>query len=389
MRLLKFIERKKMIEEQNAKFIGIEIKQQRLRQSKTLEEVSRDICSASYVCKVERNDIKPNYKYVTQICERLNLSANNIETLKHLSILMNKITEAYYYDNEDEIKKIFNEVRDLNNFRANIIKLIYNIYFKNYLISQRLIAELESLTISMCMSDIMTYSLFKSVYQIRNYEFKESIVLLRYLIDNNDFKDLLRIIAIEYLVKAYFYTGSPNFLNYIDEAKILHAKYLNLDHLEELKFNECLYYFLKKDTYRFEKIIKDKTSNKYKNTIDLLKAILYDEKNLEKKEYISSFYDALYYFKSNKEIYNNFDKTRLAIHEILYLKYLENEENVDDLNTVIDELIPSSIKISNIFLIEGFTNIAVMNLKKISKYKQAVELYEKSYQQKLYIEKLW
>lgn len=388
MNLLQVIERKKEKEEESKSVIGTEIKLMRQSQSKTLEQVSSDICSPSYICKIERNSIKGNHRCLEQICERLHISKNNIETLQELSSVMLDAVEFFYYDNDLKLKQIYNEVKEFNNFRVKIIKLIYNIYFKNYLICQNLILELEKLTVSMSTSDILIYSLFKSIYQIKESSFEESVIILKYLIDNNEYKEISYALAVEYLEKAYFYMDSPYFLNDIKKLEELHTKFMNISHLEEFRFSQCIYYFLKNDMYRFDKVSKKKISIKYENTIVLLKNIMSGEDS-KKEEFVSPFYDVLYYFYYNKELYKTYDLEKLSILEILYLKYQECKNNEVDLTNIIDELIPSSYKISNLYLIEGFTSKAIDILKNNSKYKQAVELMENLGKIKRHIQTLW
>ena len=54
------------------------LKNERLRRKMTLEEASRDICSVSYLCKLENSQIKTNDDYVKALCDRYSISYNTL-----------------------------------------------------------------------------------------------------------------------------------------------------------------------------------------------------------------------------------------------------------------------------------------------------------------------
>ena len=52
------------------------IRNERSRKKMTLQEISKGICSVSYLCKLEKNDIIPDESYVRAIFERANIDYN-------------------------------------------------------------------------------------------------------------------------------------------------------------------------------------------------------------------------------------------------------------------------------------------------------------------------
>ena len=54
--------------------IGTELKRVRMSQSQTLSSVAGDLCSVSYLCKVEKAQLKPNRYMLNEICKKLNVS---------------------------------------------------------------------------------------------------------------------------------------------------------------------------------------------------------------------------------------------------------------------------------------------------------------------------
>ena len=47
--------------------IGAEIKRRRVSQSQTLSSIAGDVCSVSYLCKVEKNQLKQNRHMLKEI----------------------------------------------------------------------------------------------------------------------------------------------------------------------------------------------------------------------------------------------------------------------------------------------------------------------------------
>ena len=64
MKLFEELKKKLEQKDNSVGIIGSEIKAKRLKLSRTLESVSEELCSVSYLCKIERSSINPNPKYV-------------------------------------------------------------------------------------------------------------------------------------------------------------------------------------------------------------------------------------------------------------------------------------------------------------------------------------
>ena len=60
------------------KTIGSMLKHSRLNKNLTLEDVSKDICSISYLCKVENNQIVPSEKNKPKLFERLEIKEEDL-----------------------------------------------------------------------------------------------------------------------------------------------------------------------------------------------------------------------------------------------------------------------------------------------------------------------
>ena len=83
--LKKIIRREKMSRKKNNEMrygvLGAEIRGRRLKVSKTLASTVKEVCSVSYLCKLEKNNIKPNKLVLMELCSRLNLDDNQTKNL--------------------------------------------------------------------------------------------------------------------------------------------------------------------------------------------------------------------------------------------------------------------------------------------------------------------
>lgn len=70
--------------------LGTELKRVRTSQSQTLSSVAGDLCSVSYLCKIEKAQLKPNRYMLNEICKKLNLSEPQVQLLFELHGLLLK-----------------------------------------------------------------------------------------------------------------------------------------------------------------------------------------------------------------------------------------------------------------------------------------------------------
>lgn len=380
MDLKKLLKKLKKEKQKENNLVGPEIKLRRQRMSKTLEETSLDVCSPSYLCKIEKNSIIPNPKYVDELCERLSFSRIDKESLENLNEIEDELINAFYHDDNLKIRELYNKIADLDNYKAKILKLICNLNFNNILIVGGIISEIDLVVTSMPLEDLVLYTLFRSIYEIKNYRYNDSIKDLRYLLKEKEVNGICEVIAYEYLSIAYYQINHTNFFKIKDILINLHTSYFNFKKVEDLKFKEALLYFYSADYESFDELVKVDFSFKYKNTLILLKSIRDKEVLEEKLEFVSYFYDCLYYYFYDKEEFSKLDKTKLSIYELLFLNvYTIKELSLEDAYRLVsEELYPSSVEISNLYLLDEFFSYSLKRLKEISKYKVAIEFLEKN-----------
>ena len=76
--------------------LGTEIKNRRVSLSKTLSTVSSDLCSKSYISKLENSKIIPNKACLMELCNKLDMSKEKIKYLFSLEDVLYKCLEELF-----------------------------------------------------------------------------------------------------------------------------------------------------------------------------------------------------------------------------------------------------------------------------------------------------
>ncbi len=77
--------------------IGSRLKHFRMQLNLTLEESSENICSISYLSKVENNQIRPSVKFLSRLESRYGITLGETPTTAH-DELMSKLIDAFFYE---------------------------------------------------------------------------------------------------------------------------------------------------------------------------------------------------------------------------------------------------------------------------------------------------
>lgn len=101
------------------KSIGSIIKHHRRERDFTLEETVYGICSVSYLCKVENNQLIPSQKILDKLLERLQINEEAFEYNKK-SDWLNDIV-----NNKNVPNTLYEEVKNKNDYKSKLIKYAY------------------------------------------------------------------------------------------------------------------------------------------------------------------------------------------------------------------------------------------------------------------------
>ena len=121
----------KNVSKETIRIIGAELKRRRLYQSKTLVNLS-SICSVSYISKIENGKIIPKYNVLRDLCEEHGITKEELDTLLEVDSLINNSVENLFWNNREKIKEIYDRIYMLDNYKVNLIKVIYEIVFQHW-----------------------------------------------------------------------------------------------------------------------------------------------------------------------------------------------------------------------------------------------------------------
>jgi transcriptional regulator with XRE-family HTH domain len=366
--------------------VGTEIKSQRLRKNMTLKETASNVCSVSYLCKIERSDINPNPEVVHKICDRIQISDVELKVLYNLNDIFETMEKSIYYDDLDEIKNIFNKVSSLENYKANIIKLNYYVYFDMLDEAISINNKLNLLTASMNSRDLIAYAIASAILNKKCNENKEACRILKSAINSAYITEYEKGIAYTALCDIYYIANSKRFLPTALKTLSVHNKLMSHDKYDYIMFLEFKY-FLMNEMYDELELLKDKFNNsRYHHTIRFLEdAYKYKTKKPESYKGLSKFYYYIaLFFQDNKRFYLiEKDYISLNDYESLYIKYLEvlSRNSDDSYPVLMNELFPTALKINATYLVERIAKLLVKRLCKDARYKQAYEVLNKTFNQ--------
>ncbi|MGM9970890.1 MAG: hypothetical protein ACI35W_00600 [Anaeroplasmataceae bacterium] len=365
--------------------IGSEIKLQRLKLAKTLEAVCANICSVSYLCKIERNAINANPYFLSEICHRVNIDSNKLESLFNLEDYISNIDKYIYFDNAKEIVNIYDKVSTFDNYRANILKFGYHVYFNNLLNASTIDNLLLNLVSNMNDRDIATYACLKAIFCIKCYKYKEASQIFKTLLDYKIISVEEKALIYEYMSKMYLNINSVSFLYYIEKSKEYNNNLLAFNKTKEAIFNKGIYYYINNLEKEFNDILKMPLDEKYINTLRLLETIKNDkEHEIMSGNYYNDFFSllAMYYYNNTmfiNELNNNILNYKLSDIEILVLKYIGLDKNDEKyLVDLVKDYYPTALALNNTYVINIITDSVMESLKNVSQYKRALEIINKS-----------
>lgn len=365
--------------------LGAEIKNSRLKHNLTLEEVAKDICSVSYLSKLENNAIEGNKHFVYRLCDKVYITESTTETIYKLDEILIKASRAFYLNDTDLLSGCYENVYNLDNYRSDIIILIYYIYFKEYKLAYNILEKVKNLIKGLTDFDLIYLAIFAGILDIKRNDFLSGIETLRTVYQKLE-DEMLKALAKEYLMLGYYKVNSRRFLIEIPECIDYHIKYMQYDKVNELMFTQAKYY-LQNDIYQlFYQIMETLKESKYYMTLKLIDDI-YNlrtiDSNIDTDNFVSNFYEMIYLLYTNSSKFSiklEMIKDELSDDEFLYLKYIETKIiSIDEREKFsrLHDILGSAFKISSVALVSEIRKKVTKHYTSIKKYKEAMLVYEK------------
>ena len=343
-------------------YAGIEIKLKRNLKEMTLAEVAEDICSISYLCKIEQNQIKPNLICLNDICKKLDIKDDALEALLRMDTLLENMVLAYYLKDKQKLEKIYNDGKGLENYRYKIIKFIYYISIFDYENADLLTMDIISLVSVLNDYDLLAFSVFYDILYFNALNPKDiyyELNIIEKLIHDDN---ALKFIIDELRLKALYKMNSPLVIKKGDE---LINKYLNsarFDLIDDVRYLESLFYLFNSDFLGYEKTKKlIKTKSLIKN-LDLYNKVLNSEK---------------IYIKDLKDTTDFAYCVGLAKIDGAKALELFNQKNFYNMSVEYDDTLIEYLTLEDIQSKYNFISFIVLPYIKASKNKMIGKYYEK------------
>lgn len=298
---------------------GSMVKEYRLKNDLTLEDVAEEVCSVSYISKIENNLIKPSERFMKLLEEKHNIFKEQKTTDE--TLILNNIFEAIKNDNLDFIKNL-DYPKNNSDYRKKLLTLFKSAVdlneqiFKHYLTECMLyIQSYTEKEVAIFIYILITYY-FNNEKHLKVYEMKTLI-------------DEIKCYEIKLRLK-YYYFISAWYLGYgVDSSELLEVKTFFIHNLE----NEKVIHLTKNEFYKKIFIMK---FNKIEEEID--------KNNL--KEDDKNYFLAIVYLQEKKylealELVNkieNLDEDVIVLKNILLYKtgkYVKNNNNFSKLSSEI------------------------------------------------------
>ncbi|MDE5715645.1 MAG: hypothetical protein K2I42_05880 [Anaeroplasmataceae bacterium] len=197
---------RRMKNDDNAyRMVGAELRRLRINQSQTLSTISSNICSVSYLCKIETAKMKPNRAMLTEICKKLDLSVPKIDLLFNLKNLLMDCVEKFYRNNITFLSRAYEECKGFENYRSKLIQLIFYIATFRLDEASLIVNDLFKITSVMSSEELIIFMVFHSIlsfYEEKYHEVLDNLTMTRpYSETGETIKKIIYLICLQCYLK--------------------------------------------------------------------------------------------------------------------------------------------------------------------------------------------
>ena len=344
------LKRRGEIDKTTYAMVGAEIKRLRLKNNKTLSSIAEDLCSVSYVCKIERAQIKPNRHMLGEIFKRLDANDNDVQSLFDLKDFIYDSVKWFYNKNDKKFKETLQRIKSLDNYRTTLFKFIYAIYTKNFAKAHQLINDIYKIANILTNIELYIFIFFTSVLNFYEEDYLTVINNLK-LIASLDENNLLSVMSYYYIFKSYFKMNNSMCLSYGENLCNYYFKILDFERGEEIKYLLCVYKVwngMGELVYKEMNLLRNKG---YKSSLDFYIRVQQPKfqvkKFIDKMDIMTPFARLLLLYLNNDISYaeeiSEFDKTNNYELEYSFniLNYLSLKTDDDKMEDLLKCIIPN------------------------------------------------
>lgn len=374
MRLIEELRRKIENYENGYALLGTEIKLRRTKQNKTLEFIAQKTCSVSYLSKVENAGIKPNPKMLEEICKRLKVTKENIETINNSKKLFEGIFKGLYNNDLKPLEDAKKKVEDLGNYRARLMMFLYYVCNNEMKAANRLYKELEKLVSCMMLNDLVVLAYIEILFFYKLCYLDEAYLIIKELESIELPFKYLRPLVLEVKLDLFSLINSNLFLTQVIELKYIYVKdnsYRNLERLE----GKIRSYYIRNEYF----LLLDLDEQNPNDHDALLFNDIVNQNELHIRSGYSSFAKLLYYAYADVEEFKiQYDTLALKLEErqrllidTLYSLHFDD----DYCNKIVEVFYPCALALKDEKLINIMQKYAVEALCKSQRYKRITEIF--------------
>lgn len=376
MRILEELEKRKYKEDNIDALIGAELKLRRNSLSKTLESVSGNTCSVSYLSKVENNEIKANPILLKELCKKVNLKPESIKLIKDGKEIFGDVIEAFFKDDIEKLEEIYNSVFDMKNYRSKIMKLFYLVKVKNIRVANRIIKELEKIISSIQLTDLIILIFIEAMFKYLINEKLDAFKMLKAIVNYDQEFKYIDVLAYEKMTNILLEINSRLYLIFSGLLKDKYIKYSLYTKLESLEQNK-IWYLIQNGHYELAKEFITKANFDTRQMQLVISAALDEEiQNIQFDEYRFGEMIYLYHFDKLKfDVIYNSDEFILKDSEYQLITALYLKDRADNyFPRLCLEFLPFAISTKNSVLVEYFYNLQILEWEKKSKYRRCLDI---------------
>lgn len=362
--------------------LGTELKRVRTSQSQTLSSVAGDLCSVSYLCKIEKAQLKPNRYMLNEICKKLNLSEPQVRLLFELHGLLHKMVEYYYLEDSRGLEEVYKQCSVFDNYRTKLISLIYCISVFKLTEANTISKELFKITNVMRNDELSIFMVFYSILKYYEEEYQETLDNLRGINSLGESNLILYKIAKVCCLECYMKLNSPMALILCQELIDAFLKTSEFEKADYVRYLQGLYLIKNSMLDLASKELAYIRNFQMKNSLQLfLDFAMHQLKNSEYYTDLRPYFKLLSIYIFDKKNYlsafiemdkNSYFDCDFNYNIISYLTLSEDEERLSELTRII---IPNIAQTKNTYEKNFFLNELCRISSKFGRYKGFCRAY--------------
>ena len=259
------------------------LKRRRNELNRTLEDVSRGICSPSYLSKIENCQVEVDSYYYESLFEKLDLKYENFIKERQVSFFP-KIMKYYLLEKYELLEERLKEMVNGSLYcetELELVVLLNNIVGKNYDEAENLIEKIEKVRNTLTKEELYIFSFLITLFLYKTNQTIDALEQVKVLIHNPFEEESYNIAVTDLAIDIYFSLGNETmFFTYYQEL----LRYKN----QELLNNRKLFHEL-------QSLVLEVKNGK-KTILAELEDLKLTYPNLEKDITVNYYLGLIYYY---------------------------------------------------------------------------------------------